>query len=200
MRDFEKYLMEKYPNLFYKKEDGSLECPCGVWVPDGWQQIVDDLCGAIMQYTTCTYRTNKKITNNMYYFWNTCVKVLEWCHLKFNKMFPKYNKWEFNKPVFSFINKFRLRSYKHTTFDKMYPPAIKIDQIKEKFATLRVYVSGGDEQVRGMISFAEYICEKTCEVSGKQGTIHSRNGWLKTLSSEIAQTQQYQDYKPVDKL
>lgn len=144
MRDFEKYLMEKYPNLFYKKEDGNLECPCGVWVPDGWQQIVDNLCGSLYSYI---YKT---------------------------------------------------KTYKNGEYFS--PPEIKIDQIKEKFAGLRFYYSGGDEQIKGMISLAEYICEKTCEVSGKQGTLHSRNGWLKTLSPEIAQTEQYQNYKPVDKL
>ena len=105
MDNFEQHLMQKYPDLFYKNKSGELECPCGAWVPPGWEKTVDDLCGAIIQYTKCTYRSSREIANNAYYFWKACASFINWCHIRFIKVFPKLNKAEYNKPVFSFIEK-----------------------------------------------------------------------------------------------
>jgi hypothetical protein len=195
--NFEQKLMEKYPDLFYKKEDGSLECPCGVWVPNGWQKIVEELCGAINNYIKCIYRLDREITNKTYYFWHGIGKLLDWSHKRFLKLFPKYNKWEYNKSFYSFVEKFRQRSYKCVKYNKVYPPAVKIDQIKEKFGELRFYYSGGDKEIAGMVRFAEYLANKTCEVSGEKGELCVRGGWYKTLSETIRNTQLYQGYVPV---
>lgn len=57
---------------------------------------------------------------------------------------------------------------------------VKFDQIKEKYGTLRVYFSGGDEYVEGLVSMAEAISGKTCEVCGNKGK-SSGGGWITTL-------------------
>jgi hypothetical protein len=72
-----------------------------------------------------------------------------------------------------------------------------IHQIKEKFGELRFYYSGGDEQVAGMVRFAEYLCSKTCEVSGEKGKLCIRGNWYKTLSENTRNTDIYKDYKPI---
>jgi hypothetical protein len=202
MENFEEHLINKYPDLFYDGKNGK-ECPCGAWVPEGWEMIVEELCDAITRYTKDTVRHNKRITNKMYYVWISITKSLNWLHLKFIKLFPKYNKWEYNKPLYSFIDKFRQRSYKCVNYDKVYTPAVKIDQIKEKFGGLRFYYSGGDAEVAGMVRFAEYLCNKTCEVSGEKGELCMRGGWYKTLSPKIREEKRnesgvliYGDYKP----
>ena len=133
--------MEKYPDLFHKNKDGNLECPCGVWVPLGWEPVVEELCGAIYDYITKTFRIKDG--------------------------------------------------------EKVYPPFVKIEQIKEKFGGLRFYCHGGDDKVAGMIHFAEYLCSRTCEVSGERGELCSRGGWYKTLSENTRNTEAYKDYKPV---
>lgn len=195
MENFEEYLIKKYPDLFYKKEDGSLECPCGAWVPEGWQTIIDELCGAITRYATGSYRPERVITSKKYYLWDACFKVPTWFHKKFIKWFPKYNKWELNKLFYDFIEKFRERSHKYISFKKIYVPAVKIDQIKEKFGGLRFYYSGGDSQVSGMVQFAEYLCSKTCDVSGDRGQLCMRGGWYKTLSPKLAEEAGYKPTK-----
>lgn len=195
MENFEQHLMQKYPNLFYKKEDGSLECPCGAWVPEGWEMIVEELCDAITRYTKYTVRHSKRITNKMYYVWISITYTLNWLHLKFIKLFPKYNKWEYNKPLYSFIDKFRQRSYKCVNYDKVYPPAVKINQIKEKFSGLRFYYSGGDKQVAGMVLFAEYLCDKTCEKTGELGVKCTNGGWYATLSPKEVERLGYKPTK-----
>lgn len=57
---------------------------------------------------------------------------------------------------------------------------VKFDQIKEKFGTLRVYFSGGDDYVEGLISMAEAISGKICETCGNKGE-PSKGGWIMTL-------------------
>jgi hypothetical protein len=193
--NFEQQLIQKYPGLFYKKEDGTLECPCGAWVPRGWESIVDELCGSITNYTKGTYRSKCEITSKKYYFWSGVVDILNWVYKwLFVKLFPKYNKCKYNKSFYSFLNKFRSRSHKHVKYLKDYPPAVKIDQIKEKFGELRFYYSGGDEQVAGMVRFAEYLCSKTCEVSGEKGQLCIRGNWYKTLSEKVRNMPPYEEY------
>lgn len=62
---------------------------------------------------------------------------------------------------------------------------------------LRFYYSGGDEQVAGMVRFAEYLIEQTCEVSGEKGELCRRGGWYKTLSENTRNADPYKEYKPV---
>ena len=53
-----------------------------------------------------------------------------------------------------------------------------VQQIKEKFASLRMYTSGGDKQIEGMISFVETICEHTCQDCGKDGKLIKSSWWV----------------------
>lgn len=67
-------------------------------------------------------------------------------------------------------------------------------QIKEKFATIRIYDNGGDEFIDGVISMAEWLSSMTCEVCGKSGSLcKSKNGmWLKTLCDDDAAKLEYE--------
>lgn len=58
--------------------------------------------------------------------------------------------------------------------------SVRFDQIKEKFGGLRIYYSGGDDYVRGVINMAEDMSFKICEVCGNKG-IPNKNGWITTL-------------------
>ena len=57
---------------------------------------------------------------------------------------------------------------------------VKFDQIKEKYGGLRLYFSGGDEYVEGLVSMAEAMSYKICEVCGNRGS-PNENGWISTL-------------------
>jgi type IV secretion system protein VirD4 len=58
---------------------------------------------------------------------------------------------------------------------------IRIDQIKEKWGTLRFYVSDCPEYIQGMISIAEKESGHICEFCGAQGETVLINHWYKTL-------------------
>jgi hypothetical protein len=57
---------------------------------------------------------------------------------------------------------------------------VKFDQIKEKFGGLRIYFSGGDDYVEGVVGMAEEMSYKICEVCGNSGK-PNKGGWITTL-------------------
>jgi hypothetical protein len=65
-------------------------------------------------------------------------------------------------------------------------PQVTLDQVKEKFGTLRFYYTGGDEYISGLVSMAESMSGVTCEVCGNPGE-RVGGGWITTLCEEHAQ-------------
>ena len=67
-------------------------------------------------------------------------------------------------------------------------PKIKIDQVKEKFGELRVYVERGSddtwEAICDLIHEAEENCENACQRCGKPGQFRNRNGWYYVACEE----------------
>jgi hypothetical protein len=59
-------------------------------------------------------------------------------------------------------------------------PQVTLDQVKEKFGTLRFYYQGGDDEISGMVRMAESMSAVTCEECGNPGTSGGQ-GWIKTL-------------------
>lgn len=56
-------------------------------------------------------------------------------------------------------------------------------QVKEKFGGLRFYFNGGDEYIDGIVSMAESMSYRTCEVCGNPGS-PTDGGWIRTLCEE----------------
>jgi hypothetical protein len=59
-------------------------------------------------------------------------------------------------------------------------PQVTLDQVKEKFGTLRFYYSGGDDYISGLVSMAESMSGVTCEGCGNPGK-QKGGGWIKTI-------------------
>lgn len=60
---------------------------------------------------------------------------------------------------------------------------ISVQQVKEKFGSLRFYASNTTTEQDKLIAAAETACDRTCEVCGKPG--YARNtSWIKTLCDE----------------
>jgi hypothetical protein len=62
-----------------------------------------------------------------------------------------------------------------------YVPQVIVDQVKEKYGTLRFYYSGGDEHIDDLVRMAEASSASTCEICGEVGKLISRGGWYSTL-------------------
>ena len=62
---------------------------------------------------------------------------------------------------------------------------VTLDQVKEKFGTLRFYYTGGDDIIDGMVRMAESMSGVTCEECGNPGK-RIGGGWVTTLCEEHA--------------
>lgn len=62
-------------------------------------------------------------------------------------------------------------------------PQVTLDQVKEKFGSLRFYYSGGDDTIRGMVSMAASMSSVTCEVCGSPGKFRGKS-WFYTACDE----------------
>ena len=186
--DFEQYLFKKYPDLFYTDEEGELLPQferCWNDCPKGWETLVDNLFGAIVDYTKNTSRSVKNPNKKFMYFmrelwYRSRLRIDRCCNTQRspNNIFYKKVKLITSKITYYF-NKQELYISKN-------PAAVKISQYKEKFGSLRIYIDGGDEAVEGMIRFAEYLSQKTCQNTGKPGSMVQKGSWWATLSPKEA--------------
>lgn len=84
--------------------------------------------------------------------------------------------------------------------------SITIDQIKEKFGELRIYLTTtSDNPAVSAIAYsivrnAELCSQSTCEVSGMYGSLCRRGMWYKTLSFDIvnAKDSEFSLYVPTN--
>ena len=74
-------------------------------------------------------------------------------------------------------------------------PQVTLDQVKEKFGTLRFYYTGGDEYIHGMVAMAEAMSGVTCESCGNPGE-RKGGGWVHTYCEpcEIKREEARRDY------
>jgi hypothetical protein len=79
-------------------------------------------------------------------------------------------------------------------------PQVTLDQVKEKFGTLRFYYSGGDDYIDGMVSLAESMTGVTCESCGNIGERRG-GGWVHTYCTpceearEIERARQMEEWE-----
>ena len=183
--DFEKMLMEKYPSLFNKKEDGTTAyAECGIGCPRQWQDIVDALCGCIINYQKYRYVSVLNPDKKIRIFLSKKIFKPIWTKIYFslhNSLDPykKYRPvdngdwWIIPRDISDMVRgtrKYKLRDWLQNLyynrlriknkFLKKEIADVKIAQIKTKFGGLRFYIDGGDDQIDGMIRFAEYLCEQ----------------------------------------
>ncbi len=59
-------------------------------------------------------------------------------------------------------------------------PQVVVEQVKEKFGTLRFYYQGGDDFISGAVWLAESMSPSMCEECGAPGK-RTGDGWIRTL-------------------
>jgi hypothetical protein len=74
-----------------------------------------------------------------------------------------------------------------------------VDQIKEKFASLRFYVNGANKEVFDLIDEAEAKSFKICERCGKKGSMYVGFGWYRTLCPKCAKSDTKRTWEKVKK-
>lgn len=90
--------------------------------------------------------------------------------------------------------------YKTHPIDEYGLGAFRVEQIKEKYGTLRFYFTfhtknnKAYEEVCNLVDRAELDSHDTCEVTGKPGEVCIAGSWFKTLSEDVRKLPEYKDY------
>lgn len=90
--------------------------------------------------------------------------------------------WRISQHEENIADRVRIRTQNEKPNDQSdldYIP-VKFDQAKEKFGGMRLYYSGGDAYVMGVISLASEMSYKLCEICGNSGK-PNKGGWIVTL-------------------
>jgi hypothetical protein len=174
-RELDEYLCKVYPKMMVNRDKNMMEtCMCwGFECGDGWFQILNQLMGNIQHHIDWKERQREVA-------------------IKFNRMSEQLKAGDstlFDEEYKDLIGSDFKEKRRQELIDR-YPilipepiPQVTLDQVKEKFGTLRFYYSGGDDYIRGLVSMAESMSGVTCETCGKPGT-QTSGGWIKTVCVE----------------
>jgi len=74
----------------------------------------------------------------------------------------------------------------------------RVQQVKEKYGSLRFYVTMASEEMYKLISDAEKKSQVTCEVCGDTGNLMEKNGWYKTLCKDCGKKNEYESIETTE--
>ena len=170
-QELDKLLCEKYPKMMVNRHKNMQEtCMCwGFECGDGWFNILNQLMGNIQHHID----------------WKD--KQREYAR-KYNEMATQAKAGNFD--LFEETMKDSIDpAYKEKRLAEIVAgdfrqvpdaiPQVTLDQVKEKFGTLRFYYTGGDEYISGMVTMAEAMSGVTCEDCGDPGERRG-GGWIYT--------------------
>ena len=192
-------LVQKYPGVQPGRDFYEIS-----GVPKGWRPLIETLIKNISWQITNPHKSKIKDTKlrRLALKWNDFVraavkKIAEpwypYSAANVSKGLNKSTDHKFYKLLMKLKSKLCINMIRwHVPYN---PPPVILDQVKEKFGTLRFYVTHEDDTVKGMIYLAEALSEKTCQNTGKQGSLHLRGSWYATLSSAQAKKFSYTKVK-----
>jgi len=174
-QELDEYLCKVYPKMMVNRNLHMTEtCMCwGFECGDGWFQILNQLMGNIQHHIDWKERQREVA-------------------IKFNQIAEQLKAGDSTlfDEEYKDLTGLDFKEQRRQELIDRYPtvipepiPQVTLDQVKEKFGTLRFYYSGGDDYIRGLVSMAESMSGVTCEECGKPGT-QSSGGWIKTVCKE----------------
>ena len=191
-QELDKLLCEKYPKMMVNRNKNMQETAMcwGFDCGDGWFNILDQLMGSIQHHIDWKEKQRK------------------WA-MDYNEMAAQAKAGNFDLfeetmkalPNDEYKEK-RLAEIVAGDFRQVPEsiPQVTLDQVKEKFGTLRFYYSGGDDYISGMVSLAESLTGVTCESCGNVGERRG-GGWVHTYCTpceearEIARAKEMEEWE-----
>jgi hypothetical protein len=174
-KELDEYLCKVYPKMMINR-DKSMQETCMCWgfeCGDGWFQILNQLMGNIQHHIDWRERQR-----------NVAIKfrnMAEQLKAGDSTLFDEEHKDLLNR---DYVEKRKQEFIEDPLREIPEPvPQVTLDQVKEKFGTLRFYYTGGDDYISGLVSMAESMSGVTCEECGKPGT-QTSGGWIKTVCVE----------------
>jgi len=188
-QELDKLLCEKYPQMMVNRNKNMQEtCMCwGFECGDGWFNILDQLMGNIQHHIDWKEKQRARA-------------------IKYNEMSAQAKVGNFDLfeedmkalPNDEYKEK-RLAEIVAGDFRELPEviPQVTLDQVKEKFGTLRFYYSGGDDVIDGMVRMAESMSGVTCEGCGNVGERRG-GGWVHTYCTPCEEAREIKRAKEMD--
>lgn len=184
--DLDAKLVAKYPKLFVNRYADMRETAMcwGFEVGDGWYNIIDSLCRVVQSEIDNSEEQYKRTVKE-----NTVIdSVLRGETELFEKEYGPLSQ-RFYAGIYE--------DFKNGTREKREPiepiPQVTVEQVKEKYGTLRFYVSQYTHTIGALIHMAESMSAKTCETCGAPGKMTGR-GWLSVRCREHTAPENLADY------
>lgn len=198
-KELDEQLVKDFPNL-YKDRHSSIMSSCMGWgfdCGDGWEPLIRRLSEKLEKEIIQIKKENPKVSCRVcscsyddharFNKQNKCLNVhkIKTYYLFRRKylgfiVLPTWLRSTLNKLLELFF--YKLKVCHCDNYDANYP---RVVQVKEKFATLRYYMSASTDKMEDMIREAEQESAVTCEECGQPGVCRS-GGWLKTLCDKCA--------------
>ena len=170
-QELDKLLCEKYPKMMVNRNKDMKEtCMCwGFECGDGWFNILDQLMSNIQHHIDWKEKQRAGA-------------------IKYNEMAAQAKAGNFDlfeETMKALPNdEYKEKRLAEIVAGDFRPvpesiPQVTLDQVKEKFGTLRFYYQGGDDYISGMVSLAESMTAVTCENCGNPGSCRG-GGWVHT--------------------
>lgn len=170
-QELDKLLCERYPKMMVNRNKNMQEtCMCwGFECGDGWFNILDQLMGSIQHHID--WKEKQRAGAIKYNEMATQAKSGNFDLFEEDMKALLNDEYREKRLVEIVAGDFR------TVPESI--PQVTLDQVKEKFGTLRFYYSGGDDYISGMVSLAESLTGVTCESCGNVGERRG-GGWVHT--------------------
>ena len=170
-QELDEKLCADYPEMFVNRDaDMMTTAMCwGFSCGDGWYNILNNLCNNIQHHIN--WKEKQHHAAIKYNEMASQVKDgnLELFEAEYAGLSPS-----FKEDRLAAILEDDLRTVPGPV------PQVILQQVKEKFGTLRFYYEGGDEYIAGLVSMAESMSGCTCEDCGNVGQ-RTGGGWIKTI-------------------
>lgn len=176
-QELDELLCKKYPKMMVNRDKPMQEtCMCwGFECRDGWFNILDQLMGNIQHHIDWREKQRAWAMEDNEIAVQARAGNLELFEKSMKGVItPAYKQKQLEKILTGDLR---------VVPDSI--PQVTLNQVKEKYATLRVYYSGGDDVIGGMVRMAESMSGVTCEECGAPGQVVGE-GWLTTLCEQHA--------------
>jgi hypothetical protein len=183
--ELDKLLCERYPKMMVNRHKPMQEtCMCwGFECGDGWFNILNTLMFNIQHHIDWKNETRARDIAHNQSIIDARRHPADWT--KFNELHPKDN---------AETDELREGIIDGTVELRTIEPEVQqvtLDQVKEKFGTLRFYYTGGDDHISGMVCLAEGMSVTTCEDCGSPAE-RRNGGWIRTLCDKHEAVRQLQ--------
>jgi len=184
-RELDEYLCKVFPKMMVNRTKPMQEtCMCwGFECGDGWFNILNQLMGDIQSHIDWRIRQRDVA-------------------VKYNEMAQQLRAGDstlFDEEHKDLLNQDYVEKRKQEIIDgdlRTVPeiiPQVTLDQVKEKFGTLRFYYTGGDDVIDGMVRMAESMSGVMCETCGSPATTEGPEdgfGWIRTECKTCAEARE----------